>query len=496
VITTKLTSVLVPVFKIGFILRGCGLIVPPFPASRLEVLQPLAISKRFIEYFRCPERYGSFAVETPFSEAGYFEFNEKILFGRRSDGESEESPAAPTVILQPEFSPENHSVPLPFDADEVIDNLRLERYVSSAQQAHPVNSLVGRVYYSVRPLLPVRLRRHLQKARLSGWRDLKFPQWPVDRTVDHTMNDLLLISRRAHGIDKVPFIWFWPEGATAAAVVTHDVETDLGWDSCAMTMDIDDSFGFTGSFQIVPEKRYEVTPACIDSIWNRGFEVAVHDLNHDGHLFRNRETFLQRAAKINVYGKHFQAQGFRAAVLYRNQEWYDALDFSYDSSVPNVAHLDPQRGGCCTVMPYFIGKLVELPVTTTQDYSLYHMLNDYSINLWKQQIDLILESHGLINVIIHPDYSLRPRERAVFEALLSHLAKLRDESGVWTALPKDIARWWRQRSEMKLVEDENGLRIEGEGKERARIAYALEKDGRLVFEVCPTQACCVVENSN
>jgi hypothetical protein len=218
-------------------------------------------------------------------------------------------------------------------------------------------------------------------------------------------------------------------------------------------------------------------------------------LNHDGHLFRDRESFLQRAAKINTYRTNFQAEGFRAAVLYRNQEWYDSLDFLYDTSVPNVAHLDPQRGGCCTVMPYFVGKLVELPVTITQDYTLFHILGDYSMDLWKQQIDLILQSHGLINVIIHPDYSTSSRERVVFEALLSHLAKLREEGGVWTALPKEVARWWRQRSEMTLVEDENGLRIEGEGKERARIAYASEKGGRRAFELCPAQASCLAGKS-
>ena len=61
-------------------------------------------------------------------------------------------------------------------------------------------------------------------------------------------------------------------------------------------------------------------------------------------------------------------------------------------SVPNVAHLEPQRGGCCTVMPYFIGDILELPLTTTQDYSLFHILGDYSIALWKQQIELILGS--------------------------------------------------------------------------------------------------------
>lgn len=428
-------------------------------------------------------------------EAAYFKFAEKVLFGRHSE-DVDRSSAVTTSSYKPNPSSENGAVHLPFDADEVLDNLRLERYVSAAEQGHPANSLAGRAYYFVRPLLPVGVRRHLQKARLSSWRDLKFPQWPVDRTVDDTMSDLLLLSGRAHQVTKVPFIWFWPEGATAAAVVTHDVETDRGRDACPTVMDIDESFGFKGAFEVVPEKRYEVTPAYIDSIWKRGFEVAVHDLNHDGHLFRDKETFQRRAAKINTYRTRFRAEGFRAAVLYRNQEWYDALDFSYDTSVPNVAHLDPQRGGCCTVMPYFVGKLVELPVTITQDYSLFHILNDYSINLWKQQAELVMQSHGLINVIIHPDYSISPRERAVFDALLSHLAKLRDERGVWAALPKDIARWWRQRSAMKLIEDKKGLRIEGEGKERARIAYAFEKDGRVAFELAPTQAGCLVGSSN
>lgn len=465
-------------------------------SSRLGVLEPLATSERLCQYFRCPERYGSFALRGCLSdEPRYFAFADDTLFGRQAAGGSTGSSTVFDWDTKPEISTENRTVHLSFDADEVVDNLRFEKYVSFVERGHPGNSLSGRAYYFVRPLLTVKLRRYLQKARLSRWRALKFPQWPVDRTVDHTMDDLLLLSRRAHEVDKIPFIWFWPEGAAAAAVVTHDVETDLGRDSCPTIMDIDDSFGFKAAFEVVPEKRYEVPSSYIDSIWKRGFEVAVHDLNHDGHLFRDRQTFLQRVAKINAYRKRFQADGFRSAVLYRNQEWFDALEFFYDTSVPNVAHLDPQRGGCCTVMPYFVGKIIELPVTITQDYSLFHILNDYSINLWKQQIELILESHGLINVIIHPDYSVSSRERAVFEALLSHLAKLRDERGIWTALPKDVARWWRQRSEMKLVEDNNGLRIEGEGRERARIAYAYEKDGRLAVEVSQAQAGSLVGNS-
>src|SRR5205807_3375273 len=179
-----------------------------------------------------------------------------------------------------------------------------------------------------------------------------------------------------------------------------------------------------------------------DSITSRGFELAVQDLNHDGQLFMNKRQFMARVGRINSYGRQWAAEGFRAAILYRNQEWFGALDFSYDMSVPNVAHLDPQRGGCCTVMPYFVGKILELPVTTTQDYTLFNIFNDLSIDLWKKQVNLIMEKHGLISFIVHPDYVRGSRERtAVYETLLAHLADLRREKGIWIATPGEVDRW-------------------------------------------------------
>jgi hypothetical protein len=36
---------------------------------------------------------------------------------------------------------------------------------------------------------------------------------------------------------------------------------------------------------------------------------------------------------------------------------------------------------------------------------------------------------------------------------------------------------------MQLVETESGWQIEGEGKERARIAYASEENGRIKFSL-------------
>jgi hypothetical protein len=215
----------------------------------------------------------------------------------------------------------------------------------------------------------------------------------------------------------------------------------------------------------------------------RGFEVNLHDLNHDGRLFADRDEFLARARRINGYARRFDCEGFRSGAMYREQDWFGAFEFAYDMSVPNAAHLEPQRGGCCTVMPYFVGDVLELPLTTTQDYSLFHILNDYSIDLWHEQISLITGRHGLISLITHPDYLDGPRERHVYRTLLRHLAEVREREGVWFALPGQVNRWWRNRRKMRLVREGDAWRIDGPDAERARVAYASLQNGRLVYDV-------------
>lgn len=436
----------------------------------------------FAQYYRCPEHYSRFAMKGPLSEtSGYFRFGaDASCYGQCSGRRPSNLPTDALYDAFTDVSSEEGTTYLPFDLRQIVDSLRYELYADSWHNGTPVSAVV-KMYYLIRPLLPVGVRKHLQRIRLKGWDKLPFPRWPVDRSVDNLFRQLLLISLRSQGLERIPFIWFWPEGASGCAIMTHDVETSTGVDFCSGLMDIDDSFGIKASFQIIPEGRYEVTPEFVESIWKRGFEVVVHDFNHDGHLFRDRQEFLERVAKINAFGEECGATGFRAAVLYRKQLWYDALKFSYDMSVPNTAHLDPQRGGCCTVMPYFIGDILELPVTATQDYSLFHILQDYSIDLWRRQTDLIMERHGLISFIVHPDYIIGLRERRTYEALLAYLAQLRDERNIWMTTPGEVNRWWRQRAEMEIVEDGESLRIVGTGRERARIAYASEQDGQLAF---------------
>jgi hypothetical protein len=443
------------------------------------------MNQAFLEYFRCPECFVHLSAKDSLSEeSGFFGFGEGVLgYGKYSGCRPAESPRGPLRDAWEEVGYRSDSVVLPFDLEEVLQNLRLERYTRNCQYGSSENSLVAWMYYAVRPLLPVAVRSHLQRLYLGDWNKITFPNWPVDHTVDTIVRSTMRLLLRAQKVDKIPFIWFWPDGASGAVAMTHDVETTEGRDFCESLMSINERFGVNASFQIVPEERYGVSDKFLDSIRRRGFEVNVQDLNHDGRLYNDRDEFTRRVAKINEYGRRFQATGFRSAILYRRQEWYSELDFSYDMSVPNAAHLEPQRGGCCTVMPYFVGKLLEIPVTTTQDYSLFNYLRSFSIDLWRQETDLILEQNGLMSFIVHPDYIMKERENRIYEQLLAHLASLRDKRGVWIAAPGEIDRWWRQRSKMELVRDGDGWKIEGPGRERASVAYATEKDGNLAFTV-------------
>jgi hypothetical protein len=441
------------------------------------------------QYYRCVEQPVRFVTREPRQrKQGYFQFRDAICFGSYHGREASEVPAKVLHDSYHDAQLQDGRISLPFDPSEVVDNLRWERYVKDWRDG-ALMSAASRLYYLVRPTLSAGARSYLQKRYLKDWDEMAFPRWPVDRSVDELHETSLLLYLRSSGLKCLPFIWFWPAGAASCAIMTHDVETKLGRNFCPTLMDIDEAFGIKASFQIIPEQRYSVNREFLGSIRDRGFEVVIHDLNHDGHLYKNREQFLKRAARINAYCSEYGAEGFRAAVLYRKQLWYDALNVSYDMSVPNVAHLDPQRGGCCTVMPYFLGHILELPVTTTQDYTLFHILSDRSIDLWKQQIELIMEKHGLISFVVHPDYIMKTPEQKMYEALLGHLTRLRHEKDIWITTPGEVNRWWRQRAQMKLVESGNGWQIEGRGKERACIAFASEEDGRLNFTLVANSAC-------
>src|SRR5262249_46401854 len=259
-------------------------------------------------------------------ETGFFQFGKRnICYGRCKTGVAADVADAADFNALMDVHRHATGIQLPFDFTEVIENLRLERYRQkrNGRELFTTSEPVRKFYYLVRECLSVRVRRQLQKIYFQDWKELPFPAWPVDFTVDTLHEEILRLSLEATGATTLPFIWFWPDGARSCVIMTHDVETCAGRDFTFNLMDLDDSYGVKASYQVIPEKRYEISQRYVSAIRSRGCEFNIHDLNHDGHLYSERAEFARRAALINGYVHRYNSQGFRAGAMYRKQGWYD-----------------------------------------------------------------------------------------------------------------------------------------------------------------------------
>lgn len=290
-------------------------------------------------YYRCPSGSTETSAAQPAEmPPGYFRWGSNVTcYGRLNGGNVAHSPLGELPDVLSFRSLDSQGIDLPFNAEEVIENLRRERYTAKLRnEGRIINTLVRKAYYFARPLMGVTVRRPLQRLFLRGWDKIPFPSWPLDTSVDQLHRKLLALLLRHQNQERIPFVWFWPDGYSSCAILTHDVEEEAGRDFCARLMDLDESYGFRSSFQLVPEDRYAVSRSFRESITARGFEVNVHDLTHDGRLFVDHAEFLRRVQRINSYVQEYGAEGFRSGALYRNAEWFTAFDFSYDMSFPRA----------------------------------------------------------------------------------------------------------------------------------------------------------------
>ena len=115
-----------------------------------------------------------------------------------------------------------------------------------------------------------------------------------------------------------------------AVVLTHDVEGTRGLGRCQQLMDLEQRFGFRSSFNFIPAGDYEAPAELREEMTRNGFEVGVHDLYHDGKLFRSRAEFSQRAAQINRYLQEWGARGFRSGFMHHQLDWIHELEIAYE----------------------------------------------------------------------------------------------------------------------------------------------------------------------
>jgi hypothetical protein len=57
----------------------------------------------------------------------------------------------------------------------------------------------------------------------------------------------------------------------------------------------------------------------------------------------------------------------------------------------------------------------------------------------------------MASFFVHPESVMDQKARNTYTQLLAMLAQRRKENRAWIALPREVARWWRHRSQMKLI---------------------------------------------
>ena len=109
-------------------------------------------------------------------------------------------------------------------------------------------------------------------------------------------------------------------------------------------------------------------------------------------------------------------------------------------------------GGCCTLWPFFIGDLVEVPYTLPQDHTLFTVLGKTAAEDWLKQVEAIESRNGLIQCLSHPDpgYLGDPDKRALYAELLDALA---ERPQLWKPLPRELVDWWRRRDAAEPADD-------------------------------------------
>lgn len=297
-----------------------------------------------------------------------------------------------------------------------------------------------RLYYEVKPFLPrivIDILRRLisrRTAYLLNWhieeRYMKF-LWTAMRYV---MDDM--------GVAELPFKQFWRDNKPFAFVLTHDIETQEGQAYARAVADLDEAHGFRSVFNFV-SRRYPLDHALIDELRARGFEIGFQGLFHDGKKFLSKRHFMHRIERMNADIAMLGAVNFCAPLTHRQPEWMQMFDIEYSLSFFDTDPFEPMPGGVMTIFPFFIGKFVEMPYTLPQDYLMLMLRREKSPRLWLEKVDFIRQYHGMALLTTHPDYLLHDHARTVYVDFLKAM-QARDD--YWHALPRDVARWWRERS--------------------------------------------------
>jgi peptidoglycan/xylan/chitin deacetylase (PgdA/CDA1 family) len=256
----------------------------------------------------------------------------------------------------------------------------------------------------------------------------------------------------------------WPGDATAAVVLTFDVDAESGvlWEfpdtvqrlgimshqaygpraGLPRLLRILARHGARATF-FVPGFTAEVHPDAVRTIVDAGHEIAHHGYVHEivtELSAADEEAVLERGSEILERLTGVRPRGWRAPMFephYRTPALLAAHGFAYDSSLmdsdlPYRLATGPEPGAAT---------LVEIPVHWSLEDGQYAWLPgiwdtaviegpDKLLRMWEMDFEATLAEGGCLVLTMHPFLSGRPARAAAFERLLERIV---GTPGVWVA---------------------------------------------------------------
>ncbi|MGD0232582.1 MAG: glycosyltransferase [Syntrophorhabdales bacterium] len=293
-------------------------------------------------------------------------------------------------------------------------------------------------YYHARPYIPRSFQIAVRRAIVNHKRALYADTWPIN----------------PKAATPPPGWQGWPDGKRFAFVITHDVETVKGVEQCPQLADMDRGYGFRSSFNFVAED-YEIPKGLREGLIRDGFEIGLHGLTHGGNLYGSRKKFEADSLRINRHLEEWNLSGFRTPSMFHNLDWMKSLRMLYDSSTFDTDPFEPQSDGLGTIFPRWVSAngtgngYVELPYTLPQDFTLFVIMGQKEIDIWKAKLDWIAAAGGMALLLAHPDYmsfdgrTARLKYPSDYYTRFLEYVKGKYEGQYWHVLPRDIAGFRR-----------------------------------------------------
>jgi peptidoglycan/xylan/chitin deacetylase (PgdA/CDA1 family) len=292
------------------------------------------------------------------------------------------------------------------------DDVAQLRLLAAFTNQRPASARLPFSYIRIPPLARQLMARgigRLQRLRQRSW--AKFPDWPVDLSVDALAD--------ASGVPTIKF-------TIAPVLVSHDIDSPDGLQKLVQQfLPIEEAVNCRSANYIVP-CAWPVDDGLVAETHRRGHEIGVHGFDHSNlTAFAAPEERARRLSAGRKLADRYAGMGYRAPSLLRTRELIDDLQqyYKYDSSIPTSGGPFPvPNNGCATARPWKFGRMWELPLTLPRDGSLRFL--GYSPNqilaMWQWSAEYIASSGGIISLLTHCEtgFSGNPPMLAAYRAFL------------------------------------------------------------------------------